>query len=461
MTIYLSLTDPDRPAGAIPAKKEVAENIARYEKYTLNTYARPPIVFKHGKGCKIYDQDGKQYIDFTAGIAVNALGHADDQVAAIIADQAAKLIHLSNLYYNEWAGHLAQSLVRATLAGAGTCSHGLYRDVSPEGLGPKVFFSNSGTEANEGALKFARKYGKLLAASGKLGSGVSHGLKTDPNLKYNIVSFTRGFHGRSMGALSVTTNPKYQDPFTPLIPGIVHARYNMPSEVAAMVDERTCAVIVEPIQGEGGVHAASVEFLRTLRRRCDQVGAVLIYDEIQCGLGRTGKFWAHHHYPADCAPDIITLAKPLANGLPIGGIIVSHTIADLIKIGDHGTTFGGNPLACRVGHNVVSRISDNQFLASVQEKGEYLKHQIKSRLGSFIGADRIITETRGTGLIQGLQFDRDPSSIVSAALDRGLLLVSAGGNAIRLIPPLVVSKDEIDQGVSILVDVLKSKPWEA
>ncbi|KAJ2798550.1 acetylornithine aminotransferase, partial [Coemansia helicoidea] len=322
----------------------------------VDTYVRPPIVLSHGKGSYVYDTAGREYLDFTAGIAVTALGHSHPDVAAAISDQATKLVHCSNLYHNEWAPQLARRLVEATAAAYPQGTQGIY-------AGPaRVFFSNSGTEANEGALKFARKHGKHVAAAGVLGRGASEALRVDPNLKHGIVSFTGGFHGRSMGALSVTATPKYQAPFTPLIPGVQTAKFNRTEEVGAFVDERTCAVIVEPIQGEGGVHVAQPEFLRALRRRCDQVGALLIYDEIQCGLGRSGSLWAHQRYPDDCSPDIVTMAKPLANGVPIGAVLVSDKVAGLIKPGDHGTTFGGNPLACRAGCVVLEHITQPEFL---------------------------------------------------------------------------------------------------
>ncbi|KAJ1922197.1 acetylornithine aminotransferase [Mycoemilia scoparia] len=433
-----------------------SEDIKLYKKYTLDTYGRPSVILDHGKGAQVFDNKGTRYIDFTAGIAVNAFGHGDEGVANVLADQSTKLVHISNLYYNPWSGRLAETLVKSTLAGFdGSDAKGLYSfSKDNEEAGPKIFFTNSGTEANEGALKFARKYGKVVATSGKMGSGVSESLKVDPNLKYGFVSFIGGFHGRSLGALSLTPNPKYQDPFTPLIPGVVYARFNKKSEVSAMIDERTCAVVVEPIQGEGGVHTADEDFLRALRRRCDQVKALLIYDEIQCGLGRTGKFWAHHHYPADCAPDVITFAKPLANGVPIGGITISQAVADIMKVGDHGTTFGGNPLACRVGHHVAERISKKEFLESVTESGKFMVEELETKLKPFIDSG-LVSEIRGNGLLLGLQISKDPAPIVADALKKGLLLVAAGGNTIRIIPPLVITKAEISEGVSILANALK------
>ncbi|KAJ2849418.1 acetylornithine aminotransferase [Coemansia brasiliensis] len=416
----------------------------------MNTYARPSLVLSHGKGSYLYDTDGKEYLDFTAGISVMALGHGNSEIAAVISDQASKLVHCSNLYHNIWAPQLASDIVEATMAAYPHGTQGIYAKPASGKSPAQVFFSNSGTEANEGALKFARKYGKHVAESGVLGRGTSEALRGDPNLKCNIVSFTNGFHGRTMGALSVTANPKYQKPFTPLIPGVQTAKFNASSQIGAFVDERTCAVIVEPIQGEGGIHAAQIDFLRALRHRCDQVGALLIYDEIQCGLGRSGKLWAHQLYPEDCSPDMLTMAKPLANGIPIGAILVSDKVAGLIKVGEHGTTFGGNPLACRVGCTVLSHITKPEFLKHVQDAGLLLEQELQQALAPFVGKQ--VVELRGGGLLRGIQFSSDPTPIIDLARDRGLLLVGAGGNTVRLVPPLNISFADIKRGASIIAD---------
>ncbi|KAJ1822238.1 acetylornithine aminotransferase [Coemansia sp. RSA 2675] len=431
------------PATAMASPKAIDNT----EKFMLNTYARPALVLSHGNGSYVYDTTGREYLDFTAGIAVTALGHSHPEVAAIVADQATKLVHCSNLYHNEWAPTLAQRIVTATTKAYPQGTQGIYAE------GARVFFSNSGTEANEGALKFARKHGKHVVAAGKLGKAVSDAVQGDPNLKSGLVSFTGGFHGRSMGALSLTANPKYQKPFTPLIPGAVTAKYNSIPEMSAFVDERTCGVIVEPIQGEGGIHAAHVDFMRALRRRCDQVGALLIYDEIQCGLGRAGHLWAHHMLPADCSPDIVTMAKPLANGIPIGAILVSPKVAEIIHTGDHGTTFGGNPLACRVGCTVLDHINTPEFLAHVNEAGEVLERELSGLLAPFIGS--VVVEQRGTGLLRGVQLSSDPSRLIELARDRGLLLVAAANNTVRLVPPLNTSIADIKKGALIIGDCVK------
>lgn len=286
--------------------QKTIDTIQRYNKYTLNTYARPDLMFTHGKGSYIYDTNDRKYLDFSAGIAVNALGHADDEVAKTLYEQAMKLVHCSNLYHNENAGALAEKLVTETVGQGGFNAS-------------KVFFANSGTEANEGALKFGRKWGNLVEPSGK---------------KHKVIAFTNAFHGRSMGALSATYNPKYQKPFAPLVPGFETAEYNNIEDVKRLIDDNTCAVIVEPIQGEGGIHTANQEFLETIRKECNDHNALLIYDEIQCGLGRTGKLWAHQHFPESCRPDILTMAKPLANGIPIGAIMITDRVADIVKIGE-------------------------------------------------------------------------------------------------------------------------------
>ncbi|RUS23690.1 pyridoxal phosphate-dependent transferase [Jimgerdemannia flammicorona] len=420
-------THPDTEPDAATAAA-----ISRYEKYTINTYSRPPVLFTRGSGVHMYDSAGREFMDFSAGIAVNALGHSDPELARVLHEQANQVMHFSNLFYNEHAGRLAELLVTS-----------VRDDPSAPGFNAgKVFFANSGTEANEGALKFARKWGKLVAE--KRGR--------NPEKKYGVVAFTNAFHGRSLGALSATYNPKYQEPFAPLVPGFVTAPFNDVAGLDAFVNEETCAVIVEPVQGEGGVHPASEEFLRTLRKKCDEVGALLIFDEIQCGIGRTGKLWAHQHYPTDCHPDILTMAKPLANGFPIGAIMTTDRVADTIKIGDHGTTFGGSPLACRAALSVFSRIRDASFLSHVRDVGAHLERQLGTHLQE--RHPSLITEVRGRGLILGLQFARDPTSLVKMARERGLIIITAAGNSVRIMPPLIITKEQADKGVRLLAEAV-------
>ncbi|KAK9390047.1 pyridoxal phosphate-dependent transferase [Lipomyces mesembrius] len=394
--------------------------VREYEPYCLTTYARPGLVLSSGKGCYIWDIEGQKYLDFTAGIAVNALGHGNEELSKILYEQSLKMIHTSNLYYNEWTGPLCKLLVERTLATKGMQS------------ASRVFVSNSGSEANEAALKFARKYGKLTPGGGE------H--------KYEVVSFYNSFHGRTMGSLSATPNQKYQKPFAPMVPGFKYAKFN-DIDGLDIITKDTCAVIIEPIQGEGGVYFATPEFITALRKKCDEVDAVLIFDEIQSGLGRSGYLWAHEAFPAEAQPDILTTAKALGSGIPIGAAMVSERIAQAIKIGDHGTTFGGNPLATRVAHYVVDKLSNPEFLDEVKHKAELFRsglEQLKEKYPS------VITEIRGTGLIWGVQLNRDPNAIVDAARLRGLLVITAGNNTVRIVPPLIVKEEEILEGIEIL-----------
>lgn len=299
-----------------------------------------------------------------------------------------------------------------------------------------VFICNSGTEANEAAIKFARKSGKVVDPSG---------------VKHEVVSFNNSFHGRTMGSLSATPNPKYQMPFSPMLPGFQYGTYNDVGAIKDLVTEKTCGVIVEPIQGEGGVIAATEEFLVALAARCKEIGAVLIYDEIQCGLGRTGKLWAHASLPESAHPDVITTAKALGNGFPIGATIVNGSVAEKIVVGDHGTTFGGNPLACRLAHYIVTRLSDPQLQESVLAKNQIFQkhfHKLQQKY------PELITEVRGQGLLLGLQLSRDPAPIVTAARERGLLIITAGTNTLRFVPSLTITEGEIEEGINILEEAI-------
>ncbi|KID88633.1 acetylornithine aminotransferase [Metarhizium guizhouense ARSEF 977] len=413
------LPNPD-PGADSPSAALVSEHAP----YMVATYARPPPVFVQGEGSWLWDVENRKYLDFTAGIAVTSLGHSDAEFTRLLTQQAKTLIHASNLYYNPWTGALSKLLVERTLSSGGM--HNASR----------VFVCNSGSEANEAAIKFARKTGKVVDPSGG---------------KVEVVSFGNAFHGRTMGALSATHNPKYQKPFSPMVPGFVQGVYNDVGGIRDLVTERTCGVIVEPIQGEGGVMAASEEFLVALAKRCREVGAVLIYDEIQCGMGRTGSLWAHGSLPRDAHPDIITTAKALGNGFPIGAVVVNDFVSDKIKVGDHGTTFGGNPLACRLAHYLVERLSDPALQRGVREKSKLFKDGFAKLKERF---PELITEVRGRGLILGLQLTEDPSAIVKAARERGLLVITAGTNTLRFVPSLVVTDEEIAQGLQILEDAI-------
>lgn len=299
-----------------------------------------------------------------------------------------------------------------------------------------AFICNSGTEANEAAIKFARKMGNAKS----------------PGHKKDIVSFHGSFHGRTLGALSATPNPKYQDPFRPLLPGFRYGNFNEQEvDLNKLVTGHTCGVIVEPIQGEGGVNEASIEFLVALAQICRRKHVVLIYDEIQCGLSRTGTFWAHSHLPKEAHPDIITTAKALGNGFPIGATIVNQRVADAIKVGDHGTTFGGNPLGSRIANNIVSRLADVNLQKGVVHKGEIFRKHFENLQKKY---PQLVQEVRGRGLILGLQLSQDPTPIVTAARERGLLIITAGKNTLRFVPALNITEEEIEEGIKILDEAM-------
>jgi acetylornithine/N-succinyldiaminopimelate aminotransferase len=377
------------------------------QEYILQTYKRPPFVLSHGEGVMLYDTDGNAYVDFVAGIAVNALGYNDAELTRTIQQAATGLIHTSNLYHTAAHAELAALLCEKSFA-------------------DRVFFSNSGAEANEGAVKIARKvaYDKGYAD------------------KIEVVCFTHAFHGRTMGALALTPKDKYQKAFRPLMPGAVVAEYNSVASAKAAITDRTAAVIIEPVQGEGGIYAATPEFLRTLRELCDQHEAVLIFDEVQCGMGRTGTLWAYEQ--SGVTPDIMTLAKPLAGGLPIGAILMTQTMADVMHPGDHGSTFAGGPLVTSVAKTVLERVSRPEFLDHVNEVGEYLMERL-SEINS-----PLIKEVRGRGLMVGLELHVDVAPLVNEGYRQGLLLVNAGERVLRFVPPLVLEKQHVD----ILVDKL-------
>nr|XP_019007334.1 acetylornithine aminotransferase [Kwoniella pini CBS 10737]OCF46115.1 acetylornithine aminotransferase [Kwoniella pini CBS 10737] len=435
---YLKVTHPD---SAAPASTHAL--IKDHSEYLLNTYVRPPLLFTKGKGLILTDSSNREYLDFTAGIAVTALGHSDEGVNQIINEQTSKISHASNIYWNEHAGELAKSLVEKTRQHGGLGLNSIKNNEEEEegqDKGGKVFFSNSGTEANEGALKFARAYGKLNGNQNKT----------------EIVCFSNAFHGRSMGALSVTPNPKYQEPFQPLIPNIKVGKYNEESNelINDLINENTCGVIVEPIQGEGGVTQGKIEFLTKVAKRAREVGAVLIYDEIQCGLFRSGTMWAHSEFPIEAHPDIITMAKPLSNGFPIGAIMVRSKIAKEISPGMHGTTFGGQPLATSIGIHVLERLSNSKFLSNLKENSIYLNSKLENLPKIF--PNILENELRGIGLIRGIVFKNleNPSKLVKLSRERGLLILNAGSDAIRLVPALTVSKDQIDHALGIIESCL-------
>ncbi len=389
--------------------------MALEQKYVLQTYNRPEFVLEGGEGVWLYDSEGRQYLDAGSGIAVNALGYQSEVIIEAIRRSADGLLHVSNLYHTAPHAYLARDLCEASFA-------------------DRVFFCNSGAEANEGALKFARKWAK---ASG-------HPDKT------HIVACSGSFHGRTMGALATTATEKYRKPFEPLIGDVTFAQFNNLDSVRETITERTCAVIIEPVQGEGGVTPATPEFLSGLRAVCDEKGVLLIADEIQCGLGRTGRLWAHQDY--GITPDVMTLAKPLAGGLPIGAILLTQAVADTIEPGDHGSTFAGGPLVCNVARAVVNQIKQPDFLAQVREKGAYLQEQLQAEVASL----PLISEVRGKGLMWGLVSTPPAADIVAEARRHGLIILVAGSNVVRLLPPLTITLTEIDTLVSRLAHAVEA-----
>ncbi|KAI3820563.1 hypothetical protein L1987_08111 [Smallanthus sonchifolius] len=384
----------------------------------VGTYGRTPIVLTSGKGCKLYDIEGREYIDLTSGIAVNALGHGDPDWVQAITDQANVLTHVSNIYYSLPQVNLAERLVASSFA-------------------DRVFFSNSGTEANEAAIKFSRKFQRF-----------SHPNNTDPPTEF--ISFSNSFHGRTIGSLALTSKEHYRTPFEPVMPGVTFLKYGDIDAAQELISSgKIAAVFVEPIQGEGGIYSASKDFLKSLRGACDKAGSLLVFDEVQCGLGRTGYLWAHEAYGV--TPDIMTLAKPLAGGLPIGATLVTERVNAAINFGDHGSTFAGGPLVCAAAIAVFDKISNPSFLTSVTIKGDYLKETLKKKLQG----NKHVKEIRGFGLIVGIELDVSATPLVDACRESGLLILTAGkGDIVRLVPPLVISEEELDRAVEIIHECL-------
>ncbi|NLL70581.1 MAG: aspartate aminotransferase family protein [Epulopiscium sp.] len=387
--------------------------IERGKKVRMNTYSSFPIVVEKGEGVYLWDLNGKRYLDFGAGIAVNALGYKHTTYAEALSSQLHNLCHCSNLYWNQPAIEAAEYLVK------NTCFD-------------QVFFCNSGAEAIEGALKLSRKYGKK-----KKGARC-----------YRIISMKQSFHGRTLGALTATGQEKYQKDFIPLLPGVDHVVFNDIEAIKQAISEETCAILLEPIQGEGGIWPVDPDYLQTLRKLCTEKNILLVLDEVQTGIGRTGKLFAHEWYEIE--PDIIATAKGLGGGIPIGAVLAKQEIANCFTPGDHASTFGGNPLACTAAKVVLQELLEKGLLAQVEEKGEYLNQQL-CRLQK---KHTVIKDMRGIGLMKGLEFHIPVQEIIQKCMDKGLLLVGAGTHIIRFVPPLVISKEEMDEGISILDEVL-------
>jgi acetylornithine/N-succinyldiaminopimelate aminotransferase len=375
----------------------------------MPVFARYQMVLSHGEGPYVYDNEGNKYIDFLAGIAVNVLGHAHPKLVAAVAGQAGKLIHCSNLYYTEAQATLAKTLVSAS------------------GLN-KIFIGNSGAEANEGAIKLARKYGKAINAD-----------------KVQIITAEQSFHGRTLATLTATAQPKYQHGYEPLPGGFTHVPFNDIAALEALISDKTCAVMLEPIQGEGGINMPDQDYFIKVRELCDKYGALLILDEIQTGIGRTGKMFAYEHL--GIKPDIVTLAKGLAGGVPIGAFIATNKVAAAFGPGDHGSTFGGNPLACAAANAVLDTIQSEKLLTNAQAMGEYLMAQLNVLKEKY---PAIISEVRGKGLIVGAKLTLPGRDIVNSCMNQGAIINCTAGDVLRFVPPLIITKGHVDELIAIL-----------
>ena len=383
------------------------------EENLLHTYNRFPITLDWGDGVYLYDTDGKKYLDFMAGIAVSGLGYGNVELKNALKEQIDNLLHSSNLYYNTTCGKAAEALRRVS---------GMDR----------IFFTNSGAEANEGALKAARKY----AWQKKSG-------------RFEFIAMKDSFHGRTMGALSVTEHPAYREPFEPLIPGVSFAEFNNLESVKKLVNEKTCGIIVEPVQGEGGINTATKEFMTGIRKLCDEEGILMICDEIQCGMARTGEMFAWQLYGTK--PDIMTMAKAIGSGVPVGAFAMTKAVAEAsFKTGDHGTTYGGNPLACAAVAKTLEIYEKQMLAAHVKEVGDYLEEQLKKLVEDY----DCVVEQRGLGLIRGIKLSGPVGEVVKKAMEEGLLIISARSDVIRLVPPLVIGKEHVDEMIEKLRKVL-------
>lgn len=380
----------------------------------MNTYGRFDVTFEKGNGTRIYDTEGNEYIDFVSGVAVNCLGHSNPVIVKAIRDQSEKLMHISNYYWNNNAIAVAEKL----------CQNSEHQ---------KVFFCNSGAEAIETSLKLARKYGSL--------TGVPE--------KNEIIYMDNSFHGRTMGALSVTGQGKYQESFRPLIGNVKSVKFNDINDIENSISEKTCAVILEPVQGEGGIVCAETEYLQAVRKLCDKYNALLIFDEVQCGIGRSGTLFAYQKFGV--VPDVIAMAKALGGGFPIGAVLAKEKAAAAFVPGDHGNTYGGNPLATGVSLAVLTELIDGGVIASVDEKGKYLTDKLNELKQKYTA----IKEIRGKGLLIGICLNVSPKEFINKCFEKKLLVITAGADVVRLLPPLNVSKEDMDAVLCILEEVLK------
>ncbi len=400
------------------ASKDVQMNLKQIaeaeSKVLISNYKKYPLYIDKGRKCVLYDFAGKRYIDLLAGIAVNALGYNHPRINNVIRKQIKKSVHVCNLFYHPYQALLAQKLIEIS------------------GM-EKVFFCNSGTEAIEAAFKLARGY----SYKNHLGDG-----------KHEILTLDNAFHGRTYGALSATANDKYRKPYEPLVPGFHFVKFNDLEDLQARFSEKVCAIIIEPIQGEGGIHACSGAFLKTARQLCDQYRALLIFDEIQCGIGRTGRYLYFQKF--NIRPDILTLAKPLGLGMPLGALLTTDKVAPTFGPGDHGTTFGGGPLACRVGFEFIKILQEDNLLEQIVEKGDYFKN----RLLQFKEKYPFVLDVRGEGLILGMELTFPCREIVNRCLEAGFIINCTSDSVLRFLPPYVITKKEIGKFIKALDKIL-------
>ena len=379
----------------------------------LHTYNQFPVVLEHGEGVYLYDIEGKKYLDFAAGYAVSSLGYVNEELNTALKVQIDKLCHTSNLYYNTVCGKAAEALKRITKM-------------------DRIFFTNSGGESVEGALKAARKYAY------KKGTG-----------RYEFIAMKESFHGRSFGAVSVTGHDAYRKPFGPLVPGVSFAEYNNLDSVKALVTDKTCAIILEPLQGEGGINLATEEFMKGIRELCDKEGILMICDEVQCGMGRTGEMFCWQGY--GIKPDIMTMAKAIGSGIPVGAFAMTEEVAEYsLEPGDHGTTYGGNPLACTAVSKTVEIFEKENLTAHVKEMGTYLTEKLEALKEKC----DCIKAVKGTGLMQGIQITKPLGEVTNAALKEGLLVIGAGADVLRFVPPLIIEKEHVDEMIAVLEKIL-------
>jgi acetylornithine/N-succinyldiaminopimelate aminotransferase len=417
-----SQTQPSEKAKTLSRGSKVDARLRDAEKFLLPTYKRQPVVMTHGQGAYVFDSTGKKYLDFLGGIAVNALGHAHPRIVKVIRREAARAIHLSNLYHHAFQGPLARKLAEWS---------GMDR----------VFFANSGTEAIDGAMKLARLAGCPPQEPAET-----------PRSKHRFLALENSFHGRTFGAISVTATEKYRLPFSPVVPGVEFVRFNDPADLEAKFDPSVCAVLLETVQGEGGIHPVSEAFWERARSLASEHGALLIADEIQCGLGRTGRYFAYQKFASK--PDIVLIAKPLAGGLPLGAMLTTETVASRVSPGMHGSTFGGGPLACAVALEFLSIVEEEKLLENIRARGE----ELREGLGKLTSQFDFIREIRAEGLMIGIELSVEGGPFVAEAMERGLLINCTHDFTLRLLPPFIITRAEVREFLKLFEMVLEKTP---